>query len=56
MKIMKILQDVHKWFQLFSSNVSIEVIYSFLIIGTQKLGTEADINMHTRNVLPDNPV
>jgi hypothetical protein len=38
----------------FSSNVSVEVIYLFLIVGTQKLGTEADINMHTRNVLPGN--
>jgi hypothetical protein len=38
----------------FSSNVSVEVIYSFLIIGTQKLATKADINMDTRNVLPDN--
>jgi hypothetical protein len=38
----------------FSSNVSVEVMYSFLIVGTQNLGTEADINIHTRNILPDN--
>jgi hypothetical protein len=39
---------------MFSINVSVEVIYKCLIVGTQKLGTETNINMHTRNVLPDN--
>jgi hypothetical protein len=40
----------------FSNNVSIKVIYSYLIIGTQKLGMKANMNIHTRNVLPDNLV